>query len=250
MTQPQQQAEGFWAVIGADEPEPPWSLTDIAITGGVFALAMIVIASTVALLVAGDVESLPNTQQSLIGWGVGLALISAFILVRWRRDPQRFAALRLTGERFSLYVMLLIGVAVLFTVDLIAAAFSSFSAHPALVGLESGIGNSVIALVVVGLVQPIADGLLFFGVILPRLRATLGAWAGILTTTLLFTLYYALVYGARLSSELQLAYGVIFPLLIGLALCLVRVWAQSTRAAIVTYIGIGVSAVLAFIALG
>jgi membrane protease YdiL (CAAX protease family) len=213
-------------------------------------ISMIVIASVLAATLSGSTIN-PDTQSLVMGWIVGLVITTAFVAVRWRRSAAMLAALKLGTARYPLFLALLLGVAGAFSADLIAALGSgSFAPAAPLLGLNIGDPfHLVIAIVFAVVMQPLAEGLVFFGVLLPRLRSSLGGYGGLLMSAVLFTVYYALVFGARLTESSSLWYGVIFPAIVGLVVAAVRSHADSTRAAIVSLIGAGLTTIAVMIAI-
>jgi membrane protease YdiL (CAAX protease family) len=199
-------------------------------------------------------DSLAPTPISLvIGWTVGLLLTAAFVLVRWRSSTEKFAALRIFGESAQsnrpLILMFIFGIGIGLLANLTAGLGSGnhFATIAPLQGIYTGfeIVPLLLAIVFAVIVQPLAESLIFFGVIQPRLRATLGGYAGIVTTALLYAGTHYVVYGLRPDVVINpLWYGFIAPLVLGLMFGVVRVWMRSTRAAIVANIGAGIIGIL------
>jgi membrane protease YdiL (CAAX protease family) len=198
---------------------------------------MLLVASVVASLVS--VSPAPAAAGFLLGWMTGLVLTGAFVLVRWRQSAVKFAALMAGDSRFPLPVMGLIGIGAALTADLIAAWGSEFGVVAALRGLETSPQTLLLAGVFLLLVQPVTEALVFAGVLLPRLRASAGAWPGLLLTAFFFAGYHYLVFGARLMGSAALWYGFMLPLIIGLVMLIMRVYANSTRAAMTVHAGSG-----------
>lgn len=257
---------GFFAWLGEPEAAPPWSMGETIAALVAYALALTMLASGVALSGVASInapipaEALLSSinapipaEALLFGWTVGLLVAAAFVFFTRQRRPQQRAALALhSASLLPLPIVLLLGLAAAFTIDLIAAAgVGSILPLAPLRGLGSDAGTWLLAAVFLLLAQPLGEGLVFQGLLLPRLRASLGPWGGWLLTGLLYALLSFLIYGAQISGADQIWYGLIAPLLSGLFLGALRVRSGSTRAAIVGQMGLGLGALaLAFALLG
>ena len=134
-------------------------------------------------------------------------------------------------SRWPLPLVLLWSIGIALLVDLIAAVgVGGYGVDPALLGLSSQPQNLAIALLFAVVARPLGEGLVFFGVMLPRLRASLGAWPGTLLTVAGFTLFRGLAYGGSLQFSEVAWYGWVVPLLLGLFYAVVRLRSRSTRA--------------------
>lgn len=241
--------EGLRAWLAAPQQEPPWSIGELILTGGVLALGTLLIASVVASMLT-NTSPAPSAAGFLLGWLIGLTLTGVFVLVRWRQSADKFAALMGGASRFPLPIMGLIGVGTALTADLIAAWGSEFGVVAMLRGLETTPQTLVLAGAFLLLVQPVAEALVFAGVFLPRLRASAGPRAGLLLTAVLFAGYHYLVFGARLSGDnAAIWYGFVLPLIVGLMMLAMRVYATSTRAAMAVHAGSGLVALIVFVLL-
>lgn len=244
---------GFMAWLGEPEAAPPWSMGETIAALVAYALALTMLASGVALSGVASINAPIPPEALLFGWTVGLFVAAAFVFFTRQRSPQQRAALRLSSASLlPLPIVLLAGVAAALTIDLIAAAgVGSILPLAPLRGLGSDAGTWLLAAVFLLLAQPLGEGLVFQGLLLPRLRASLGPWAGWLLTGLFYGLLSFLIYGAQLSGADQIWYGLIAPLLSGLFLGALRVRSGSTRAAIVGQMGLALGALaLAFALLG
>ncbi len=251
MTQSNAERPGFFARLGKAQAAPPWSWGEVALALVVLALGTLMIASAVALSFFPNATT-PDPGGLLLGWLIGLGLVGVFVLVRWRSSAEKFAGLKLGTSAIPLYIALLIGAGGALTADLAAAGGSGdFALLAPLAGVELGdTGTLLLGALFLVLVQPFAESLVFAGVLLPKLRATLGPWPGLLTVILAYAGYYLLVYGAPLAPELQLWHGFVYPLVVGVFVLAVRVGANSTRAALVAQVGAGLTALVVLLALG
>lgn len=251
MTQSNAERPGFFARLGKAQAAPPWGWGDVLLALLVLALGTLLVASAVALSFFPNATT-PEPSGLLLGWLVGLGLVVAFMLVRWRAKPEKFAALKLGSSAIPLYTALLIGAGGGLTADVVAGIGSGdFALFAPLLGVSlADTGTLALAALFLVLVQPVAEGLVFAGVLLPSLRAALGPWPGLVTAILAYAGYYAVVYGALLPPELVPWHGVAYPLVVGLFVLAVRIGANSTRAAIIAQVGAGLTAFVVLLALG
>lgn len=232
---------GIFAQLGAPQPPPPWSLGEGLLGLVALALGTLLIAPSVALLLSPDPNTVnPENAPLLVGWLLGLVIVTGFVLLRWRRTQEKFAGLAL-GRGRNLLLLLFFGAGVALVADLVAAGGSGeFTAVAPVLDLPRGTAqNLVLAALFLVLVQPVTESLLFYGVLLPRFRASLGAWPGYALVALLYAGYYLLVYGARLPQGMLPWYGFAFPLVLSMALGAVRIITKSTRSALASAIGAG-----------
>ncbi|MBC7814346.1 MAG: CPBP family intramembrane metalloprotease, partial [Burkholderiales bacterium] len=102
----------------------------------------------------------------------------------------------------------------------------------------------VAAVLLMVLAQPIAEELVFRGILFPALRAATGAWAGLFLSALLYGTFHLLTYAPPQEGLVGVWYGLFAPLLAGLVIGGIRAYTGSTRAAIVMHVGFGIFAVL------
>jgi membrane protease YdiL (CAAX protease family) len=238
--------------LRAPQVAPPWSVTDVIYTLVALLVFMFLVAPSVASLTSAEFLT---PRALLFGWMIGLLLTTGFVLLNRQRTQASREALRIVGNtRPSLFFVLLYGIAAALVVDLIvglpAGGFSA-SAVLSQVSRDPGTegGTWLLAALLVVLVQPIAESLVFYGVTLPRLRASIGPVGGYAITIGLFTSYHFAAFGSTLLPATQVSYGLIVPLLIGAFLGAVRTRTSSTLAVIVAYIGIGGAHLLTALAL-
>jgi membrane protease YdiL (CAAX protease family) len=145
------------------------------------------------------------------------------------------------------FVVVLIGLGSAWAVDLIGILLrlkTDQIVPPILNTLRQPISVTwVVVAIFAILVQPIAEGLVFGGVLFPALARDL---RNNLFASLIAALVYALVNAAILTGgTADPWYGLLQPFLMMLVVVLVRVYAQSTQSAIVTRAFFGVFFVLA-----
>ncbi|MGB1287518.1 MAG: type II CAAX prenyl endopeptidase Rce1 family protein [Aggregatilineales bacterium] len=228
--------------IAAPQVAPPWQMSDVIVSVLALALAMMLIAPTIASGLSPSLNAL-TPQALMIGWSIGAIIASAFILISRRSDMAHMVALRLQGSGLMFFYLLLMGVAVALIADLIAAAISGgFIPVAELTGISGT--TWVIAGFFMMVLQPLSEGLLFQGIVLPFLRTSFGARPGYLATVLLFVVMRVLIYGTALSGNAFIGYGIIIPLLTGLSVSAMRLYTGSTRDAIIMQAGIGLTFIL------
>lgn len=244
------QEKGMMAKLGEAQAAPPWGFGEVGLVLAVLLIGMLMIGTGVTTTVASDSFN-PEPLTFIVGWMVGLIVVAIFILIRWRRTQEKFVALAVTHDgKWQPLLAVLVGIGGAFTAAVIAGLGSGDFISPIqVIGVNEDIGSILLIAVFVMLIQPIAEGLVFWAIALPRLRHSLSPWAGLLTSMVLFALYYYMVFGSRVSGGIALWYGAIYPLIIGFTLAAVRVWSGSSRAAILAQVGIGISILLTMIVL-
>ncbi len=248
--------------IAAAEPAPPWGLL-----GAIGA----VVASFAALLVGSTIAAVAVTESQyylLVGWSVGAALAIAFVWFT-RRDGRYWPALRLganaDGDQTSVFQnafwFLLIGVGLAILLDIIGrGVVRNIIPDPELVNVyywaqiyvEPIMGVSwVLVILFMVILQPIAEGLVFQGLLLPALRSRIGAWPGFVLTAVFYAGFHFLVYQPSIAFDTItiIWVGLAAPFISGLIYGAVRVFTGSTRAAILTHMAFGLFAVVKLLTL-
>lgn len=234
------------ARISAPQAAPPWGM-GAALSTLVAAFAALVLGSTVAQIL------FPNAQWVVLaGWTLGAALTIAFVWFT-RRTPAERSALRLYELNAPLFMLLLVGLALALTLDVISLrAASQFLPDPELLSLYRQpleAFSLVMALIFMAVALPVADELVFRGVILPALRAAVGPWPGYVTAALAYAVFHLLAYPPLTSDFDGLWYGLLLPFVGGLIFGAVRLHTGSTRAAIITHVAFGLFAVVKLLTL-
>ncbi|MFN8379178.1 MAG: CPBP family intramembrane glutamic endopeptidase [Anaerolineae bacterium] len=236
------------------EPAPPW--------GGGTVIVMIV--SAFLLLIAGSFVALtwlPATPEAkLFGWGLGGIGLIVLVTVRIRNRPDQRMALRLRPNGTPLPFVLFIAVGFALAFDLLSLAVTggAFLNAPELIGAETAgsLITWVLAVLVMVVIQPISEELVFRGYAFPWLRSAFGAWPGLLLAAVLSAFLHFLIFPPDysltqpgLGSLPVLWFGLILPFLAGLVISSTRAITGSTRAAIVAHAGFGLFAVLKLLAM-
>lgn len=233
-----------------EEADPPWGVPIAALMVLVLVVTLILVGPALASILLGlDGSQFPPIML-MLGWTIGQAITIAFVLINRRSSVESWQALKLAKGRLPLPFVLMVGVATALTVDLvISLASGQFLPIPEIYGFETeGIAGVLMALLFLVLIQPLAESLVFQAVLLPKLRIIMGAWGGVIATTIVFTLlHYGIFYLAYQPSYPEstlLWYGIVYPLLAGLMFSLMKVYTDSTRAVIIMRIGAGLIFVL------
>ncbi len=235
--------------IGSPEVAPAWSL--------VTALLLLV-GAFVAVIAGSTIGSLlfPDAQFVLLaGWTIAALLTIGITLVNLNKPGQR-QGLRLaqSGALPSTFFVLLIGIGLAITLDVILRAVTgAILPAPELMDIyriqltRQAIHplSLILALVFMVVLQPLADELIFRGVLLPVLRSRLGSWQGYLANALLYAGFHMLLYPPPTpNSAIAAWYGFVAPLIAGLIFGAVRLYTGSTRAAVFTHAAFGLFAVI------
>jgi membrane protease YdiL (CAAX protease family) len=110
-----------------------------------------------------------------------------------------------------------------------------------IVPLNVDLFSWVLAFLLLVVLQPIAEELVFRGVVYPALRANFGAWLGFGMVVVLYALFHLVAYAPQ---PPNLWYGFFMPLLVGAVITFTRAYTGSTRAAIIAHAAFGLFALL------
>ena len=223
-----------------EDAAPPWSLLSAALTAAVLLICLIVVGPALASLLLGSQEITPFLL--MLSWALGMGLCLVFVWVNRRSSAESWAALRLDPGHLPRPLVLLLGVAIALTIDLITnLASGQFLPVPEIFGFYSqGTASLILAALLLILLQPLAESLVFQAILLPSLRWRLGPWPGVFITSALFVALHLLVFWAAYAATYDLAWhGIIYPALTGLAFSLLRVYTASSSAVIIARMGAG-----------
>lgn len=235
----------FTVRLGAKQDVPPWSLGEMLLALAVLAIGTILIGTMISVNVSTSTTN-PEPITLVLGWLIGLVMVGAFVLVRWRRSKERFDGLLLGVSRWSPLLAIMIGIGAAFTAGIVSGLGSGdFDVVASLYGVENREIGQLLLSVLFLTVQAIVESLIFWGIVLPRLRASWGSWLGLLATIAIFTSYYYLVYSTHLIGDPVLWYGIVYPLIFGTFVAIVRVWSNSTRTAMISHMGVSIGVIIA-----
>jgi membrane protease YdiL (CAAX protease family) len=237
----------FMRRLQAQESPPPWS----ALTGLGFVVAYVVLliaGQIVAITLSGSRFDAPSPGALSVGALLG-SLVAAGGIVQWarRRLPAPWIdRLRLrSGLRPPVFVIVLIGLGAAWAIDLVGVLLKLKGddiVPPALSALSGPIGIAwILAAILAVVAQPVAEGLVFAGVLYPALAHTL---RNNVLASLVVAIIYAVISAAFLSTGAGTWYAIIQPFLMVLVMSLVRAYTQSTQSAIVARVLFGLFFVL------
>ena len=245
--------------IAAAEVQPPW---------GVWAAISAMVASFLAVIIGSAISIIIGEAQYdvLLGWSIGAGLMIAFVWFTRRSSrywPSLWTGTSKNGESLTqnIFWYLLIGVGLAILLDLIGrAVVGLIIPDPELLNLYAyvqlygqpvlGISWVLVVLFMV-ILQPLAEGLVFQGLLLPSLRATIASWSGFILSAAAYTMFHFVAYQPpSTASTIALVWiGIIQPLISGLIFAAVRVYTGSTRAAVLTHMAFGLFAVVKLLTL-
>ena len=229
---------------------PPWSLLSALLTPFVMLISLIVIGPALASFILGDEQITP--WLLMLSWTFGMAVTIVFVVVNRRSSDESWRALRLQRGELPLPIALLFCVAIALAIDLIVSLGSGqFLPVPEIFGFQSGGASSlIVAVLLLILLQPLAETLVFQAVMLPSLRWTLGPWGGVIATTALYTAIHSLVFSAAQGTSYDAFwFGIVYPALTGVAFCLFKVYTASSSAVLIGRMAAGLIFFLTALAL-
>ena len=220
---------------------PPWSLSRAGLCLLAMFVCLLLIGPTLASLLLGSVDATPGLL--MLGWALGMALCIAFALLWLRGSPAYQPALQFERGHLPLPNALLLGVAIAIFIDLVISLGSGqFLPLPEVYGMRAGgIDRLLLGALLLILLQPLAETLVFQAILLPSLRWRFGPWRGVVGAVAAYVLLHTLVFTLAYTATYDpLWYGRIYPAGISLAFCLLKVYAQSSRAVLIGRVGAGI----------
>ncbi len=210
--------------------------------------------SLLAALVLGAVLTLTLTGgapwAALAGWCAGALLVLLALRARYARLG---AALPLGPSRTPAPLALLLGFGAALLIDTLALAPGGGGAPApelaALAGRTPTLADWLPALLYLLLLQPLAEGLVFRGLLQPALQARSSPYAALALTALAWTLFHLLAYAAA-PAAVALGPLVASRLAGGLLLGLLRRRNATLRAAVAAHAGLNLFALLRLWSLG
>ena len=210
---------------------PPWSIVSAWLSVVAMLISLTIVGPALASILLGSDAVTPFLL--MLSWAIGMALTAAFVLVARRSSEQSWQALRLVRGELPLALSLLIGIGIALALGLtVSLASGQFLPAPEIWGFQSqGAMGLLLAALMLVVLQPLAETLVFQAVLLPRLRWTFGHWGGVIATSAAFTLLRLLVFTQAYGSTYDLLwYGLVYPAGIGLMFCLLKVFTRSSGA--------------------
>ena len=219
---------------------PPWSLLSALLTTAVLLVCLIVVGPALASLLLGSQQI--TSFLLMFSWALGMGLCLVFVTVNRRGSAESWAALRLGPGHLPRPLLLLLGVAIALAIDLVVNLGGGvFQSVPEIYGFQSyGAASLILAALLLILLQPLAESLVFQAVLLPSLRWRLGPWPGVIGASALFVAIHVLVFWSAYADQYDLTWhGIVYPALTGLAFCLLRVYTGSSSSVIIARMSAG-----------
>ncbi len=242
------EAQGWRARLGQAEEAPPWRFFDVLNSFFALFLAMVLIGTMLSQIFFTLVSPLADTSMVLLlGWSLGGVIGGGFLYFLRRRDEKELNALRLIPTKQPAIFLVLLGIGFGILVDLIVLAGTGGASVVAELTYapQYGLAGWVLAVLFLVIVQPIAEELLFRGMLHPYLRALIGGWPGLVLTAILYAVFHLLIYGNPTALDQTSAWReLIAPFAGGLLLGGVRATSGSTRAAMLVHAGMGAFAIM------
>ena len=233
-----------------EDAAPPWRLLGAALTAAVLLICLVVVGPALASLLLGSQDITPFLL--MLSWALGMALCLVFVLVNRRGRPESRVALRMQKGHLPRPLVLLLGVAIALAIDLVVnLASGQFLPVPEIYGFQSqGAASVILAALLLILLQPLAESLVFQAILLPSLRWRLGPWPGVFATSALYVIMHLLVFWSAYAAIYDVSWhGLVYPALMALAFCLLRVYTGSSSAVIIARMGAGLMFFLTALAL-
>ena len=229
--------------------EPPWGLFSALLSFGVLFLCLTVVGTSLVTL--GTARPVLFSAELMLAWALGMAMTIVFVLVSRRSSDKSWKALRLVKGELPLPLSLLVGIAITLALDLgVSLASGAFWPVPQIWRFQSleALGLPVAALMLIVL-QPLAETLVFQAVLLPRMRWAFGHWRGVIATSALYTALYYLVFIEPYAFYDPIWHGIVFPAGIAICFSLLKIYTQSTAAALLGRMGAGLILLLTALAI-
>jgi membrane protease YdiL (CAAX protease family) len=229
--------------LTAQEAAPNWSLM----------FALIYVVMFIVGWIAGQaiVSTLSNSNSTpsvlVTGAALGSLTVTLSLLLWTGRQPERFDRLRLRQPIWlPIFFVILLGIGAAWAIDLIGVLLHLKGEQivpTVLEVLRLPIGVTwVLAAIFAIVLQPVAEGLVFYGLLYPALSGTL---KNNIAASVAVAVVYTIVNAAIFSTGAGIWYTFIQPFLMTLIIALVRAYSQSTLSAVVARAAFGLFFVLA-----
>ena len=243
-----QEKPSFRGRLLARETHPPWSLATGLFFVAVY-VVLIVAGQALAVTLSGVGFDALTPGTLALGTFLGCLVMAGGIL-QWarRRWPDRWIdALHLRPSLHPpVFAVVLIGLGAAWAIDLIGVLLKIKAEDvvpPLLSALVGPVGISwAVAALLAVVVQPLAEGLVFGGIVYPSLARDLKN--NIVASVVTAAIYAAISLGF-LATGTNSWYALIQPFLMMLVVTLIRTYTQSTQSAIVARALFGLFFVLA-----
>jgi membrane protease YdiL (CAAX protease family) len=225
------------------QASPPWSY--LTALGAMIAMFLaVIIGTTIAQTLLGN-----DFTALIAGWSVGM-MLTAFFVTFTRRAEGDTRALRLDADdtRLPLVALFALGMAIAFDLVGWVVTGEQTLASAELLRLPAAdlaLFGWVILLLFLIVFQPVAEELVFRGMMFPALASTVGPLIGFFAVSLFHGFFHLLAYTPTVESQtVAIWYGLILPVLDGIVFTAVRAHTGSTRASIVAHAVFGIFALI------
>lgn len=232
----------IWRRIGEQQTPSPWGLYT--------ALGMAVGAFAAILLGAGIVGSfgMQPPNAILLTYCLGMGFSALLVTATRNRTPAEGAALAMgaANTRVPLILMLSFGVGA--ALDLLTLGLANVplviseinSAGGVQLIQAAGFGSWFLLALLLLVLQPIGEGLIFRGVAYPALRTILGTRTGFFMVSIWHGIFHMIAYPMPDNGQFSTIWVTfIAPLLAGLYISAVRAVSGSTRISMIAQAGLG-----------
>ena len=229
--------------------EPPWSLLSASLAVLAMFICLAIIGPSFIAITAASSTLTPI--ELMASWSLGMALTSLFVFVSRRASEDSWAALGLRRGELALPLALIFGLAIGLTFDLIAVlSVGRFLPQAQVWALQSGgLPSLVLTGLLLVVLQPLAETLVFYAVLLPRLRWRLGHWFGLAANAAVFAGLHYLIFFQTSDSYLPSWDGLALPWLLGISFGLLKVFSLSSLVVLIARMGAGLIFLLTALAL-
>ncbi|MEP7287220.1 MAG: CPBP family glutamic-type intramembrane protease [Chloroflexota bacterium] len=234
--------------IGEREAVPTWSLLLAVFVVVAYAILWIAGQALVVTVSGGDF-SIPTSGILVFGASLG-SLVSAAGVLQWAR--RRMGKDWINGLRLrhpinpSVFVIVLTGLGTAWAIDLIGLLLKLKGDQilpPILDSLRGPITAAWIAAAVFALlIQPFAEGLIFYGLLFPVIARDFGNnWLAAFIVAVIYTILNAAIFNVSAGTWFLL----IQPFLMAMVVGLIRAYTQSTQSAMIARALFGLFFILA-----
>lgn len=214
------------------EDFPPWSSFSAMLLVVVLLIFTAFVGIALASLLIADISAM-----TLLGWSIGQVFGMALVGLVFRRPETRTFLYR--GQaRLPILIAFIIGMTVAVTLDLLPVLLNGQLINAPQLIYTVGASSAwvwALGIAFTVILQPIAEGLFFYGVLFPSVRVS-GLPMAVATVALFHTGYHLFLFPPLAGEVWQ---GVWIPLLSGVFLALLRAYDKSPRSAIFAMVGMG-----------
>jgi membrane protease YdiL (CAAX protease family) len=226
------------------QPAPPWSYLT-ALSGFIVMFLTIIIGSTIASTLIGD-----TPLALIVGWCIGMTITIVYVMTTRPMQNRQIDALKIgaTSVKLPIWALFALGMAILLDLISWVVVGNQTLANAELLRFTPdtvSLTGWLIVLIFLVLLQPIAEELIFRGMMFPAMSAALGGGLGFFATALFHGMFHFLAYAPPPDEQSVFVwYGFVLPFLHGIVLTGIRALTDSTRVSMVAHAMFGIFAVL------